>query len=193
MGKKEIISKILETAKAEADLLLSEAQAEAEALIGSAQAMADRSYKDALQQAEAEVRAIKERQEASSKNATRDVYVNAQNEVLEIAFSKAREAFAKMKDADYKKLFETLIISVADDGDEVVVSKKDEKVFTQAFIDGAAKKAGKKLKIAKHKNELQSGLLLTGKRADKIITIEALVANTRVDIEPSVVAQLINA
>jgi V/A-type H+-transporting ATPase subunit E len=185
-GREAILNKIAVEADLNAAKIIKDANAEAQSLIENAKLEAKAELQNKLSKAKAEFEEAKQRKAVSNENAAKVVLINAQEKAIDSCFEKAAEKLRKLSDAEYKKFFGNLILSVAEDGDEVIVSEKDKKIFTAEYIGALATKAKVKMTLSKEKGATASGVKLIGKYSDRTISIEALISQVKKDMEPEI-------
>ena len=124
---------------------------------------------------------ILKRKETVANLEVKKLFLQAKKEVIDKAFKEAVAAIKK-DEASYKALVSRMI-SFAEDGDEIVVAKADEKVLTEKFLTEAAKKCGKEIKKFSVSDAFEGGIVLKGNGVDKNLTLENELTAVRNEYE----------
>lgn len=186
--KTAVINKIINDAQTAADQLINEAKAKAEGIISAAQKSAA-AYKERSLAGEEERAAALERGRSVDALDTRRNLSACKSALIDEVFSAAAKALKEDKKA-YKDYLTRVIKASAEDGDEVIICKEDEKAITPAFISSVAKSCKKKIKLSAERGEFIGGVILSGSRYDKNLTLEEDMRLIREECEPLVVKAL---
>lgn len=169
--KNAVIDKIISDAQAAADALRQDARQKAEKIVSAAQKAADAYRKEALSGGEERVALALERAKSVDALDSRRELSACKSALLDEVFALAAKALKEDKKA-YKAYLTRVIKENAEDGDKVVICKEDEKVVTAAFIASIAKSAKKKITPGGARGEFAGGVVLSGDRYDKNLTLE---------------------
>lgn len=187
-GKEAIINKIIKDAQRIANSTLEEGGQKAQQIIADAENDAR------LYRAKNRQESTKEREDILRRRITvanlevKKLLLSAKQQIIGKAFAESVEALRS--DAEgYKKLLECML-SYAEDGDILTVAKCDKDILTKDFAEKTAKKKGIALTLNKLYGEFSGGIILSGKGADKNLTLEVELASLRDEIEPEVAAML---
>lgn len=186
--KTAVINKIINDAQTAADQLINEAKAKAEGIISAAQKSAA-AYKERSLAGGEERAAALERGRSVDALDTRRNLSACKSALIDEVFSAAARALKEDKKA-YKDYLTRVIKASAEDGDEVIICKEDEKTITPAFISSVAKSCKKKIKLSAERGEFIGGVILSGSRYDKNLTLEEDMRLIREECEPLVVKAL---
>lgn len=186
--KTAVINKIINDAQAAAGQLINEAKAKAEGIISAAQKSAA-AYKERSLAGGEERAAALERGRSVDALDTRRNLSACKSALIDEVFSAAAKALKEDKKA-YKDYLTRVIKASAEDGDEVIICKEDEKTITPAFISSVAKSCKKKIKLSAERGEFIGGVILSGSRYDKNLTLEEDMRLIREECEPLVVKAL---
>jgi len=186
MSKEKIISSILGDALRLAENLRNDAKQRADELILAAQ-------DDAAQiRAEAKVEVERHHEEAAKSgllSAQLDLNkrrLALKQKYLSLSFGQALEEAVSLPQREYLALVAGLLKS-AEEGDTVIVSKKDKDVITQDFLD----KNGKcKLTLSKTHGDFKGGIKLVNKDYEQNLTFEFLLETLRGQTEREIAAIL---
>ena len=180
-GKEAIIEKIKAEARIKANSTLEEGAKKAKDEIEIANNDA-KIYKEKNMAESYEERSnILKRKETVANLEVKKLFLQAKKEVIDKAFKEAVEAIKK-DEASYKALVSRMI-SFAEDGDEIVVAKADEKILTEKFLTETAKKCGKEIKKFSVSDAFEGGIVLKGNGVDKNLTLENELTAVRNEYE----------
>ncbi len=179
-GKEAIIAKIREEAENNAARIISEAKnAHAQAL-AQAQAQADLVSERKKVAARAECEAVVLRAVTLARLECRKSTLEKKQAVLKEAYSLAREKLLSDEKA-YREFYADIIKTNAEDGDAVSVGDGDEKVLDAKWLKSAAPT----LELSKEKHSGR-GVILVGKSASKVFTLDVIFALLREKTESRV-------
>lgn len=171
-GYQKLVGKLKSEASAKSEAVLRDARLKAAELVRSAK---DKAKEDL---ANAKTAALKNKADIAARRATvaqmdgRKLISAVKAEILDEAFRSAKKSLLNLPDAEYKKLVKAMIVSAAEDGEEVVFSKADKKRLTAAFVDAIVKETGLKITVSKDTGDFDGGVILRGKTADKNMTFD---------------------
>lgn len=112
--------------------------------------------------------------------------LNAKKALVDKAFEEAADELAADK-KNYLTLIEKMIASCCEDGDEVVVCERDDKIITKKFVADLSKKVGKKISRSNEFGDFKGGVILSGKNYDKNLTLDLELSLIRESIESKIV------
>lgn len=179
----KIVSKIIADAEEKAAAVIAEAEnkalfirqktdSEIDALRAGAESEKKKRMSAALQAAE--VKAALELKKAE---------LGAEKSVVDVVFDGAKRRVRELNKKEYLKLVEAML-SYAESGDTVKISALDKDVITESFVKKVADKLKIKLKLSKTYADITGGAILSGKNADKNLSIEADLKEIRELTEP---------
>ncbi len=186
-----IIRRITDEARKEADAVLAEAEAKVKELTAAssaeASAEAGRIERDAEQKAQ-ELR--RRRLAVAEMEARKDVLAKKQA-ILDEAFAGALKKLSELPSSEVEALLTPLVIQEAEGTEALVVSEKDRALYEKSLLkrlNAALVKAGKpgKLALSKQSGAFSGGLVLVSDVLEKNISFEALLRNVREDSEKAV-------
>ena len=187
--KKAVIDKIISDAEAAAAAEESAARERAEALTESARRKAEAYAREMLADQDAQRQLILMRSRGVDALDTRREISACKSALLDDVFALAGEELKRDKKA-YKAYLTAAISAAAEDGDEVIAAKSDEKVVTAAFVAAIAKSAKVKIKLDKERGDFLGGVILSGEKYDKNLTLEEDLRALRGDCETLVAEAL---
>lgn len=185
-NKDAIIKKITDDAAAVAESNIKEARDTAAQVIARAQKEIDKFEELNAGKAEALYQDALARSEVVANLDCKKMMLNAKKEVVDRILDEAIDAFAADKKT-YLALIEKMISSCCEDGDEVVICERDEKIVTKKFVAEVAKKTGKKLTRGDAFGDFKGGVMLSGKNYDKNLTLDLEFESLRDGLESKIV------
>lgn len=174
-GKDAIINKIISDSENLAKAILEEAEIKVSSLINAANTMADDYVNKITPQVEAEKKAIVKRLESVAKIEVKKNTLAARQQMIDAAFDKAEEKITGFSKPEYLKFIRYLIERYSEDGDTVVISKKDRDKITAKFIGEIAADKKISLKLSDTEGDFSGGIILSSKGYDKNLTLKALL------------------
>ena len=191
MSKEEaIVSKILRDADEKAEAILKDAHDKAGEMIAKANADGRDRRREAETQASLKIPELKRRSASVAELEVKKLALAARQEILGETFDKTLDKLCALPDNEYLSLIESMIKAVASDGDVVVISSRDEKRITAAFIAKIAKEKGISLKLSSSFGDFKGGVVLESAGCDKNMSFEVELASLRETLEPKVSAKL---
>ena len=187
MGKEEIINRILSDADAESAEILRVANERAESIIAAANERAASDRAEAKEQADGRAKRISEGKAASARLDAAKILLAEKRRVIDEIYARALKRLLEMKETEALKLLEKLLISHAEDGDEIVFAKNF------AYAKGAAALPvvkERKLKISTDAAEIDGGCILRGKLCDKDLSYGALLNADKEEYQAEIALKL---
>lgn len=183
-SKDALIDKILSDAKAKRDENIADANERKNKIDESIEQIisTERSANDEFMTGH--IKEIIDRKITVAKIDCSKLNLKAKREILDEIFSKAVEQIKKS--GKYSNFIEKLILDNAENGDEVIVSKDDEKIVTSEFVSSIAQKCNKKITLSKEKGNFLGGVVLSQGGCDKNLTLEVVMRELRGQIEPEI-------
>lgn len=185
MADNQIAKRIINDAQEIAKASVSEARVKAAYKLKSTQ-------KKLEEEQEAKLRAQKnlldeqfERQNSIAEIEQRQHVLKDKFEILNKVFETVKDELLKLNKTAYTAFIKALIIKNCQDGDTVVVSKKDEKRLTAEFIKAAGTLAKKKL-TRSIGDGFDGGIILGNKNYDLPLTLDDILHNFRAKREAEV-------
>ena len=187
MSKEAILERIISDAQAAADATVAEAEGRAAEIIAEAEARAARDRQGTSAIIAERSKAIAEGKAAAARLDAAKVMLAAKRGVIDAVYARALEKLKALPQKDAVRLAEGLLLSYAEDGDELV--------FATNFADKAqvlklAVVAEKNLKNSGKTADIDGGLILIGKNSDKDLSYGALLALDREERQAEIAAKL---
>ncbi len=179
MSKEALIDKILSDGEKEVQWILDAAKERADNIISEAKECAK---KEMLRCEERAHRFLPEQERRICSVAElerKKLLTAAKQEVVDKTFCRAVNAIKSLSDDEYLSIIKGMIVSSAEDGDTVIVSKLDKERVTEAFIGSIAKKLNIRLTLSKEYGDFDGGVLLSSEGYDKNLTLESELALIR--------------
>ena len=184
-NKEAIIQKIIDDAKATAQKNLDEANETAAQIISRAQRQADKYVADNAHKEGELYRESIQRGQVVAGLDCKKIFQGAKKAIIDRAFDEALQAVIDDKKT-YLALVQAMILSCCESGDEVIIAKSDDKLITKKLIADLAKKSGKSIKKSEEFGYFKGGVILSGERYDKNLTLELELSLIREKIESKV-------
>ena len=189
-GKESIIQKILSDAENFHLSQINEAKARAQEILKEAEDAKQRFYAKNQKDGEIESAALIERAETVAKLEVRKIILCAKQELISDSFALARDQILNLPLEGYKQFLSALIQKYAEEGDVVVLSKRDLSRIKEADIEQMAKGKNIRLSLSTKAGDFDGGLVLSQKNCDKNLTIDTVLNSVREKTEGKVAAIL---
>jgi len=192
-GTEKIKAKILEDAENKAYQIEEQARQEARDITGLALKEAEIKRAEILAKAETEGQETYRRLISVAGLEARKEILNAKQDMVEQAFTKAIEKITSLPDAEYQKMLEEMVAGAASDGaGEILLSERDGKRIGSNFADNInrrLKTTGKNgtVKLSDEKIQTQGGFVLRYGDMEINGTFEIVFDMLRPQIENDVV------
>lgn len=171
-NKEVIIDKIISDAKAQVDEIISKAQEEVKNIEKTTNDSIQK-YRDVeLPKGDKQAKEILSRKQMVTNLDCKKLVLSKKTAIIDSIFNSIASDLRKNKKQEYIDLIINMISKVCDDKDEVIISKFDKDIITDAVIEKAAKKSGKKISLSKKHRDFIGGVILSGEKFDKNLTLE---------------------
>ena len=188
-GKEAIIEKIIGDATAKGELTVSEAKAKALEIEESAKVYCKELKEKAEKERESAVNDIMTRSQTVAELDAKKLLFDAKNKVVSSTFSLALEKVKNLPKEKYSKLIMGML-SLAEDGDVVTISKREKDVLTETVIKDYAAKKKIKLTLNKTLGDFDGGIILSGGGVDKNLTFDTEFQLLKDELEEIVAKKL---
>ncbi|HEX30665.1 TPA: hypothetical protein ENG04_11350 [Candidatus Poribacteria bacterium] len=181
MALEDILRKIEEDARREADKILSEARARAKEILHSAEQEAERIRENLLEEARREAQTHKSRLISMAQLDMRKEILQEKQNLIDQVFQIALERLVGMEDEEYRELIREMLKQVAEHGDEeIILCERDKSRISQGFIQALNKELeseGKpgKLSIAEETGDFSGGFILRRGKIELNNSFDALL------------------
>lgn len=178
-GTQKIIDDILASARSAAQALVTEAQSEADARSVAVKAELEQAYNAALEKLEAEADDVYKGQAKLGELEAGKALLKAKQECVGAVYDGVRKKILAASDKEYLALLQKLIVSVCEDGDEVIAAQADKARVTSAWVKKVSEAAKKKLTLSKTYGEFSGGVVLRNGKFDRDLTVDELVSDLK--------------
>jgi V/A-type H+/Na+-transporting ATPase subunit E len=174
MALADIVKRIAEDARREADDLVLAAERSADALREEAETRARYTHEQILTHGRAEVEAEAKTRLASARLAARDRLLAAKRDLVQRTFEGAVVRLESLPDEEYSALIAREIQAIARGGEQIVLGESDERRLS-TYLPGAL--AGREVgtAIGGSTAAIDKGALLLGERMRVEVSVRALV------------------
>ncbi len=187
MSKEAILERIISDAQAAADATVAEAEGRAAEIIAEAEARAARDRQGTSAIIAERSKAIADGKAAAARLDAAKVMLAAKRGVIDAVYSRALEKLKALPQKDAVRLAEGLLLSYAEDGDELVFATN---FAYKAQVLKLAVVAEKNLKNSGKTADIDGGFILIGKNSDKDLSYGALLALDREERQAEIAAKL---
>lgn len=187
MSKEAILERIISDAQAAADATVAEAEGRAAEIIAEAEARAARDRQGTSAIIAERSKAIADGKAAAARLDAAKVMLAAKRGVIDAVYARALEKLKALPQKDAVRLAEGLLLSYAEDGDELVFATN---FAYKAQVLKLAVVAEKNLKNSGKTADIDGGFILIGKNSDKDLSYGALLALDREERQAEIAAKL---
>jgi V/A-type H+-transporting ATPase subunit E len=175
-----LVQKILDDAKKEADLIIEEANKKKEEIISSRIKEANEKKEKILEKASREADMIKDRIISNAELSARDERLKAKQQVMDRVFELAKERLRNLNEQDFIKFIKGKLESMALDGSEVLVLPE--------YMKEKVKSLG--LPVIVSDESVESGFLIKTNNIVLNYSFDSLVDFLREELEGEIAAKL---
>lgn len=187
MSKEAILERIISDAQSAADATVAEAEGRAAEIIAEAEARAARDRQGTSAIIAERSKAIADGKAAAARLDAAKVMLAAKRGVIDAVYARALEKLKALPQKDAVRLAEGLLLSYAEDGDELVFATN---FAYKAQVLKLAVVAEKNLKNSGKTADIDGGFILIGKNSDKDLSYGALLALDREERQAEIAAKL---
>ncbi len=187
MSKEAILERIISDAKTAAAATVAEAEGRAAEIIAEAEARAERDRQGTSTIIAERSKAIADGKAATARLDAAKVMLAAKRGVIDEVYARALEKLKALPQKEAVRLAEGLLLSYAEDGDELVFATN---FAYKAQVLKLAVVAEKNLKNSGKTADIDGGFILIGKNSDKDLSYGALLALDREERQGEVAAKL---
>ena len=173
MATQNIVEKILSDAQMEADGILSNAEKKGQDLVSKAQVIALEKKLATEHTAEEYAKSTMEKRLADARLESSKILLREKRKAVEAIYELALQRLLALEKEDCLALYTALLEKYAEEGDEVVLSDKFLYVAELSALPIVSKR---NLKISETKLNINGGMKLLGKLADKDLSFAALLS-----------------
>lgn len=180
MSLDNIETKIIDSAKAEADKIAREAQEQADERIKSAHAKNEKRAHNSVEQAHKALEQERDQHVTAARAAGRLKLLARRANILNEVFNAAVDRFVGARDGAYREWLSARLASVAKQKGVIVPAEADRKIIS----DLLEKQGGDGLEIAAESAPIRGGFLLKGDKMDIDLSLDTRLAETRSKLMP---------
>ena len=188
-GKEAIIEKIISDATVRGEAVIDDAKFKATEIENAAKAVCASMADNAEKERAAAVNDVLTRSKTVAELDAKKLLFDAKNQVVALTFETALNKVKNLPKEKYAKLVMGML-SMAEDGDVVTISKREKDVLTEAVIKEFAAKKKIKLTLNKEFGEFDGGIILSGSGVDKNLTFETEFQLLKDELEETVAKKL---
>lgn len=190
MAFEDIIKKISEDDRSEAESILSSARAEAGSIRTEAQERADKLRAELMQKAKQRAEEHASRLEVLAGLEQRKDVLREKKRLIEEAFARAEETIINLSPDEYLAFLKPLILgAVESGGEEIIPSAAHRHLFTPDFVKSINDALGTQrghLRLSEESGNFPGGFILREGNKEINLTLESLIKSQRDNLEPSV-------
>ena len=188
-GKEAIIEKIISDATVRGEAVIDDAKFKANEIENAAKAACTSMANNAGKERAAAVNDVLTRSKTVAELDAKKLLFDAKNQVVALTFETALNKVKNLPKEKYAKLVMGML-SMAEDGDVVTISKREKDVLTEAVIKEFAAKKKIKLTLNKEFGDFDGGIILSGSGVDKNLTFETEFQLLKDELEETVAKKL---
>ncbi|RJP24189.1 MAG: hypothetical protein C4520_04680 [Candidatus Abyssobacteria bacterium SURF_5] len=190
MALEDILKKINEEARAEADSLLSLARAEAQSIREKARREADDLKATLMREAERRAKSHAERIRILAGLDQRKEILAVKKRLVDESIEEARKKILNLPPEEYLAFLKPLILNAVESGNEEIVPAEREKdLFTAAFLRSLNDALGPErghLRLSAEAGAFSGGCVLREGNRETNLTLSSLIESNRDMLEPQV-------
>jgi V/A-type H+-transporting ATPase subunit E len=190
MAVDDIIKKISEDARSEAEALLSFARAEADAIREKAQRQAEQLRAEMTQKSEERAKEHAARIEMLATLEFRKEILREKKKLIEEALKKAENAIRDFAPDDYRSFLRFIILNGVESGNEEIISSAAHRdLLTPDFLNALNDELGPSkgnLRLSEETGDFSGGVILRDGKKETNVTIKTLIESERDKLEPFV-------
>ena len=190
MAVEDIIKKIDEDARSEADSLLSIAKAEADAIREKAHRQTEELRAEMMQKAEERAKEHAARIEMLASLEFRKEILREKKRLIEESLEKAENAIRDFAPNDYLSFLKKIILSEVESGnEEIIASAAHRDLLTPDFLNSINNELGASkgnLRLSEESGDFSGGVILRDGKKETNLTLKSLIESERDRLEPFV-------
>lgn len=188
-GKEAIIEKIISDATVRGEAVIDDAKFKATEIENAAKVVCASMAEKAEKERAAAVNDVLTRSKTVAELDAKKLLFDAKNQVVALTFETALNKVKNLPKEKYAKLVMGML-SMAEDGDVVTISKREKDVLTEAVIKEFAAKKKIKITLNKEFGDFDGGIILSGSGVDKNLTFETEFQLLKDELEETVAKKL---
>lgn len=187
MSKESIVERIISDAEREAENIVAQAEARAKKTTEDGVIRCDRRLTGVKAESAERVESILEGKAATARLDGAKILLEEKLRVIDYVYNSALDALNKLDEKASLDLAERLLLSYAEEGDEIIFAQNYKYCANVATLPAVKKM---KLKVSDKKREISGGFVLKGKTSDKDLSYGALLAHDREEHQAAIAATL---
>jgi V/A-type H+-transporting ATPase subunit E len=190
MAFEDIVKKINEDARAEAESLLSLARAESDAILEKAKKQAEEMRADLTQKSKERAKRRGARIETIAGLELRKDTLKEKKSLIEDSFERAQKEIEDLPTEKYLGFLKPIILSAVESGvEKIIPSPKHRNMFTADFLAELNNELGPQkghLRLSDESGDFAGGFILRDGKKDTNLTLESLIKSQRDSLEPQI-------
>ncbi len=190
MSKEALIEQIEKKAKDEADNIVHSAIEAANAQKAKAEEELRSEYDKKIAAFKQEAELALDGQKTLMRIETQKAELNAKREIIDEVYKKVTDKLCSLNDEEYRDFIGSLIAKFAENGDKVIIARRDEKRLDAEWLLALKKRLDISLELSDEFHSDIGGIILRGNKYDKNLTITAIIDEIKKATESNVANRL---
>lgn len=175
MSVESIVEKIRSDGRAEAENLLAFGRKKADEIENGAKESAEKLRRETEADVQKRAESIAERYAAAARLEVKKIRLAARKRAVEAVYEKAKQRLQKLSEEETLRLFNRLLCAYAEEGDKVIFADNFAYENSVKLLPVFAEKKLSVISAAQKSVQIDGGMYLTGKTADKDLSFDALL------------------
>ena len=175
MSVESIVEKIRSDGRAEAENLLAFGRKKADEIENGAKESAEKLRRETEADVQKRAESIAERYAAAARLEVKKIRLAARKRAVEAVYEKAKQRLQKLSEEETLRLFNRLLCAYAEEGDKVIFADNFAYEKSVKLLPVFAEKKLSVISAAQKSVQIDGGMYLTGKTADKDLSFDALL------------------
>ena len=190
MSKEALLSLIDQKADEQAVEIVSSAEEAAKNRLKKVEAELAAEYERRLGEVVAQLEQTVQGQKTLLRIDGKKAELSAKRALIDDVYRMAESKILSMSDEEYLEFVKRLISKFAEEGDEVIIAKSDERRITANWLADCAFNLQISLKFSSDRHSMSGGVILRSAKYDKNLTVPALMDEAKRSTESYVVESL---
>lgn len=178
-GKDAIVSDIIEKAEKSAEAIVADARKSHDSTIDKLKSDLEKKRESAIKTAREKADDVIRRRRTLANLEARKTELAAKQRVIDAAFDEATKKMLNMTDHIYREFIAEIVERFAEDGDRIIIAERDKKRLHNEWLCSLNEKLNLNLAFADETHSGKGGIILVGKKCDKNLTFETMLAAAR--------------
>ena len=175
MSVESIVEKIRSDGRAEAENLLALGRKKADEIENGAKESAEKLRRETEADVKKRAEIIAERYAAAARLEVKKIRLAARKNAVEAVYERAKQRLQKLSEEETLRLFNRLLCAYAEEGDKVSFADNFAYEKSVKLLPVFAEKKLSVISAAQKSVQIDGGMYLTGKTADKDLSFDALL------------------